>query len=369
MSWWLASVALAAVGCGRLDFTDVAANDSGLPMETASYRKAIEIDPAKVVGGPHAGFPLLIQLAADADLVAHARPDGFDIAFLDAGGAVLPYEREAYDAATGALVAWVRLPVLDASAAPTLELVFGDPSAPDQQAPAAVWDASYQAVWHFAGDTRDSTTRHNDGVSLGGLVTGPGTLGDGLVFDGVDDYLDVPASASLSGSAAAGTFSLWIRWTQPIRGRYQLVMSSSNRFVTPRDGFEWGTEPTGEHYFYPWGGSEQAFDYVAVPPFAAGTWQYLAVTFEYATHTLLLYLDGAPLSSTDDGETGWAQVAQPDHWLWGGNPAMGGPDYFLGGMDEIRVASVVRSPAWLQTELANQRSPATFYKVGALEAL
>jgi hypothetical protein len=81
---------------------------------------------------------------------------------------------------------------------------------------------------------------------------------------------------------------------------------------------------------------------------------------------LLIYLDAMPLTTTHDGEVGWAQIAQPDHWLWGGNPAMGSSDYFLGAMDEIRVASGVRSSAWLQTELANQRSPSTFYTLGAI---
>ena len=365
MSWRLAGLVV-AVGCGRIDFATAPPADAGLPTESAAYRKPITIDHTQVSGGPHGGFPILIRLSTDADLAAYARPDGFDIAFRATDGTVLPYERESFDSATGALVAWVRPPVLDGSVDTTLELVFGDPEATDQQSPAAVWDASYEAVWHFAGETRDSTGNHNDGVPIAGLATGPGLFGNGLVFDGLDDYLDVPASASLDAASAAGTFSLWIRWTEPARGNYQMMMSSSNRFVTPRNGFEWANQPGGEHYFYPWGGSETAFDYVSVPPFTAGTWQYAAVTFEYATHTLHIYLDATPLSTTHDGEIGWAEIARPEDWLWGGNPAMGGPNYFLGAMDEIRVAKVVRPVAWLQTELANQRSPSSFYSVGAL---
>jgi Concanavalin A-like lectin/glucanases superfamily/Domain of unknown function (DUF2341) len=361
MSWQLAVIAV-VVGCGRIDFVPATVG----PTESAAYHKPITIDHAQVAGGPHVGFPVLIRLAADPDLAAHARPDGFDIAFTAADGAALPYERERYDPATGALVAWVRVPVLDRTADTVLELVFGDPGAADQQDPGGVWDASYEAVWHGA-DTLDSTAHHNDGIAMAGLATGPGFVGTGLVFDGADDYLDVPASTSLDGAAAVGTFSLWIRWTQPARGTYQMVMSSSNRFVTPRDGFEWANQAGGQHYFYPWGGDETAFDYVDVPPFTAGTWQYLAVTFEYATHTLLIYLDATPLSTTHDGETGWAQIARPDDWLWGGNPAMSSFDYFLGDMDEIRVASVLRPIGWLETEYANQRMASTFYTVGALE--
>jgi biopolymer transport protein ExbB len=358
MSWRIAGLCVAVLGCGRVDFAE---------LSLGAYRKPIAIDRAKVVGGPHVGFPILVELAADADLAAHARPDGFDLGFVAADGGALPYERESFDAATGALVAWVRLPVLDASADTTLYLTFGAPDAADQQTPAAVWDASYQAVWHLTATPLDSTAHHNDGHPFNGLAFGSGQIGGALAYDGVDDYFDVPASASLDAAAAAGTFSVWIRWTQPARGNYQMVMSSSNRFVAPRDGFEWANQAGGQHYFYPWGGSETAFDYVSVPPFTANTWQYLAVTFEFATHSLLLYLDATPLATTHDGETGWAQIAQPADWLWGGNPAMGGSDYFLGAMDEIRVASVVRSSAWLETELRNQRSPSTFYTVGPVE--
>jgi hypothetical protein len=38
-----------------------------------------------------------------------------------------------------------------------------------------------------------------------------------------------------------------------------------------------------------------------------------------------------------------------------------------GGLDEVRIATVARNPAWVGTEYNNQSSPATFYSVGAEE--
>ena len=112
----------------------------------------------------------------------------------------------------------MRLPSLDGADDTTLDLTFGDPSAADRQTPAAVWDASYAAVLHFTAATVDSTANHNDGLAMNGLAIGTGQIGGGLAFDGVDDYLDTPASASLSATATAGTFSLWIQWVQPSNG-------------------------------------------------------------------------------------------------------------------------------------------------------
>ena len=41
-----------------------------------------------------------------------------------------------------------------------------------------------------------------------------------------------------------------------------------------------------------------------------------------------------------------------------------GRSYWTGGLDEARVSNTVRSPAWIETQYANQSSPDTFYSVG-----
>ena len=37
-------------------------------------------------------------------------------------------------------------------------------------------------------------------------------------------------------------------------------------------------------------------------------------------------------------------------------------------LDEIRIATVARSPQWISTEFANQNAPSTFYAVGPEQA-
>ena len=90
------------------------------------YRKAITIDHTKVSAN-QTNFPVLINLASDASLAAHARSDGFDLLFTASDGAtVLPYEREQYTNTTGALVAWVKVPILSSAADTVLYLYYGD---------------------------------------------------------------------------------------------------------------------------------------------------------------------------------------------------------------------------------------------------
>jgi len=359
----VAVATLLVSACGRIGF-----DESGSDVAGWTHHKTITIDGAKVIGGPHASFPVLVELASDAELAAGARSDGFDLRFTAADGVTkLPYERESFEPTTGALVAWVAVPSLPSGTSTTLDLYYGNPGALDQQQPSAVWDAGYIGVWHLGepGEVlADSTSNGNDAHPVNGLAVGASAhIGRGLTFDGADDYLVMNDSASLDSTAAEATFSVWINWTNPAIGHYQFVMSSSNRFVTPRNGFEWASQPAGDHYFYPWGGIEQDFN-LGPNPFTAGTWQYLVVTLDYTTHKVVIAVDGVPMATTQDVTTLWTMLAQPKDWMWGGNPNFSTAGWFSGSMDEIRVSATVRSAGWLATELANQRSPSTFYAVG-----
>src|SRR5687768_704636 len=77
----------------------------------ASYRKRLTI-PAGSVMAPLGDFPVLVRMEGDADLAAHAAPDGLDLAFRDAAGELLAFERDHWDAGGGDLLAWVKIPAL-----------------------------------------------------------------------------------------------------------------------------------------------------------------------------------------------------------------------------------------------------------------
>lgn len=105
---------------------------------TFAFWRTVTIDHTKVVGF-QTNFPVLITIT-DAALAAHAQTSGYDITFTASDGStVLPYERESYNSATGALIAWVNVPYLSSTTDTVLNVFYGNRTAPDQQNRTAAW--------------------------------------------------------------------------------------------------------------------------------------------------------------------------------------------------------------------------------------
>jgi Concanavalin A-like lectin/glucanases superfamily len=237
----------------------------------------------------------------------------------------------------------------------------------DTQNRPAVWDGDFQAVWHLAetvGGTnaiKDSTARANSGTDLGGTMLGmPGKVGPAARFDGVDDHIRVPSSSAFTPVYQAATLSLWVSFTDPTTTDYQRILLATNSLTGDGRGFEWGTNPLGDYYYYPEGAG--GLNYAAVTsPFGDGTWHHVAITQSFATKMVELYVDGTLRTPTfNQTPVNWAQVMTAADWHWGGTPTR---TQFAGRMDEIHVSKVVRSAGWIATEYANQNEPALFYRV------
>src|SRR3990167_2577010 len=138
--------------------------------DTYTYRKPITIDATKVTSD-FTNFPVLVSLT-DSDLAADALDSGYDIAFFDASGDELDYDREAFNGTTGALNAWVKVTNLASTTDTIIYMAYGDADvASDQQDATNVWDTNYKGVWHLGdGDStaanlsQDSTTGNSAGT-------------------------------------------------------------------------------------------------------------------------------------------------------------------------------------------------------------
>jgi hypothetical protein len=326
-----------------------------------------------------AGFPVLVVLNGARIDYQNTQDSGEDLRFVDSDDATpLAHEIEAWDESGTSLV-WVNVPQIDGSSdADFVWMYYGNPGAPDGQDPPGVWGPDYQGVWHLKespagtpGEIEDSTSNQNHGNTEGGMDAGSSVgakIGRGLQFDEIDDLIRMPDSPSLDTTGPEGTFELWIYWQEPADGTHQIVMTSSNRFTAgARDGYEWASQGDGDHFFYPWGGSDSNYN-LGLNPFTPQTWHYLAVTFDYSVREVSIFVDAAPMAFTEERvATEWISIASPDDWLWGGNPDI--PDrYFEGRFDEIRVSSTVRSPAWLRAQFMSMND-AAFVVFGAEEAL
>ena len=197
--------------------------------------------------------------------------------------------------------------------------------------------------------------------------TTSGKLDNAIDFDEVDDLIRVPDSTSLDGTNDEGTFELWIWFDNAADGVSQIVMTSSNRYTSgATDGYEWASQGSGNHFYYPWGGDNNNYNITSGSPSANQTWHHTVITItDNITRDVDLYIDGNPVVwATENVPTYWTTLADPADWLWGGNPDRL-TRHFDGKFDEIRVSDIRRSAEWLKTEYTNQNNPSAFCSVGA----
>ncbi|MFW9893511.1 MAG: DUF2341 domain-containing protein, partial [Candidatus Thorarchaeota archaeon] len=347
------------------------------------FKKDLVVDHTKV-GSDLIDFPMLIDIF-DSDLRTKVQSDGDDIMF-KSGYIWCPHEivffDQSYNSTHAHLIAWVKTD-LSSSVDTTITMYYGNSALTSQENPNAVW-GDYAGVWHLEsspiGLVYDSSPYNNDGVALGSMSGSDlvqGQIGSGFELDGVDDMINVSESSSLDSIKYAGTLSLWINWANASDGRYQRVMTTSDRFILnpsppptllQDDGFEWAVQPDGDHFFYPWGGDSINYNFVT-NPFTNNVWHHLVVTLDYSTKSVIIYLDGAPLVlDVENVPTQWTQLASLGDWLWGGNQ-LDTASHFLGKFDEIQVSNDVHPSGWVMTEYNNQYDPSSFLSVGSEEQI
>ena len=327
------------------------------------YRKQITIDHTKVgaTGAPHSDFPVLVSLASDADLSANARADGFDILFTAADGVTkLNHDRESYGG--GALVAWVSIPSLSASADTRIYMFYGNASATDQQNRPATWNVNFKGVWHLNEATgatvRDATSNSNDGSPAVGLPTSTaGKIGGALDFavGAVGVRIEIPADPSLDVTQyGTWTMSGWVKPTSYVGVKWPTVYGYSvdaTLGLAKQEAAEgriehWQNDSTFLH------SNNSA---------TLNAWNHIAIVRDPVTTRLYLngVLDGSGASVGINGPGRSSAI--------GSTARYPGDDDLLGVIDEVRLSNVGRSSQWLVTEYNNQSSPSTFYLVGAQE--
>ena len=342
------------------------------------YRKDLIVDHT-MVGEDLTDFPMLVDIY-DTDLRTEVQADGDDIMF-KSGYYWCPHEitlfDQTYNETHAHLIAWVKVD-LSASVDTIISMYYGNPDLTSQQNPSAVW-GNYVGVWHLdenpTGTVYDSSQYDNDGTTLGSMTGSdlvPGQVGSGFELDGIDDMINISESSSLDSMNDAGTLSLWINWVDSSNDLgIQRILSTSNRFIanpTPPpnylqvDGFEWGVQLDGDCFFYPWGGNGNDYNLVT-NPFSNNQWHFVALTLDYSTKSVKMFLDGTLLTlQTENVPSLWTQLANLGDWLWGGNNVV--PNYQVQGeFDEIRASNDIRSSDWILTEYNNQYSPNTFYSI------
>jgi hypothetical protein len=314
-------------------------------------------------------FPLLLRLDENNFDFAEAESDGSDLRFVKADGTALPCEIEQWDADGKTAAVWVKLDTVYAgSASQSIEMRWGDSSAPRASGPDAVFDTAngFAGVWHMnenptgpGAPLRDRTANANHGNTNGGMGAGAsveGIAGGALEFDGQDDFVEIDSPAVSLNISRDITISGWV-----------YVVSTSGGFHCLA-GRQYGSATINSWYL----GLEYRQTYVSIDEarhvpvngsqIETGQWYFLSCVKDGARVTL--YVNGAADSGRDVSTTivsdGNDVTIGADH----NGPTFGSvSDFFNGTIDEVRVSRTARSAAWIKMCYESQQPGSTVVTV------
>jgi RHS repeat-associated protein len=332
-----------------------------------SGRRSVVIDHTKVPNTDQSNFPMLFSgtytyLATTANGGGVTNSNGYDIIFTsDANGSsVLPFERESYNATTGAVIFWVQIPTVSHTSDTMIYLFYGNSSVTTDQAnKTAVWDSNYKGIWHFPnGSTLSGADSSSDGYTLtnnNGTSATTGKIDGGASFNGSGNYLSNSSLSIPSGSSI--TISFWN------------YVTSSN--VQNSAAFTIGnsTDPNRISAHAPWSDNVLYWDYGTYNGGGRvstnyssylGSWTYVVLEYNATSTIHSIYLNATLAVSNTNANVPQATQSGIDIGFW--------PLYSIyqrGSMDEFRVSTIARSADWVAAEYNNQSSPSTFYNEGS----
>ncbi|MCC6435447.1 MAG: hypothetical protein IT196_10500, partial [Acidimicrobiales bacterium] len=296
--------------------------DHTLDIPSGTYRVELFTNPA---GGNASGY-------GEGEVLAHATT-------VSHGGGALSYR--AGFAAGGPVVV---------TATVTEDLGGGQFGATSEfSAAVAPAVASGATVLDAGGRRSDLVAR--DGADLSGV---PGVAGPAVAFDGSAARLVGPATDVVSGGL---TLSGWVRLDAAGDDPRVVAKAASDGAAVYELLVD---DATGEAVarLAVTGGVQEVRGGSVLP----GAWHMVAATWDGST--VRLYVDG---TEVDGAAAGGALGTDVDVPLVVGN--VGAGDRGLPGrVDQVQVAHVARSAAWLTTEHANVRDPASFVTMGAAQS-
>ena len=324
------------------------------------YRRTITVDHTKVPNTDQSNFPLLVSgtysyLATTANSGNVQNSNGFDVIFASDLGCTtkLNHEVESYNAATGAVNYWVKVPTLSHTSDSVIYMCYGNSSVTtDQSNPTGVWDANYKGVWHLGNGSTlsgvDSTNQLNG--TNHGATSVSGKVGGGAGFNGSQN-ISVGNNSLTSGI----TLEAWV---------YRTAANGFDIFAdfgwNSTDGFVAMIGNTGTTHGFVKHAVQYVDSGVSSP---ANTWQHIVWTVD-ADKKPRLFVNGSLRFTSTDTQ---ALVASTHGGSLGSRLDSSGnaSQFFTGNVDEVRLSSTVRSADWIAAEYNNQNSPATFYSVSA----
>jgi hypothetical protein len=332
---------------GTQDADETGVDCGGADCVVCFPSKKITISGSDTTGvkGAHTGFPVLVRIASDVDLEG-LDPRDFRFTSDVAGLNALPFERESYDAGTGALIAWVKMDLtgLDQD----FYLIYGENDLTDYSSPANVW-SNFRHVWHQESTSSVDRAGSSSLGPMGTVNQVSAVIGNGTDFDGIDGYQTFTGTYTGDGAL---TISAWFKKDAVTRME---LLSLGNGTWTDLESLLLRASTNSGNAAGGWK-SETASgsDWVDT-----AIWYHVVWTFSGGSGGISnLYVNGGPdgtYTHTAPNSTGTMGMIGARFDNISG--------LFDGIIDEVRWANAARSADWVVTEYNNQKIGSTFLTI------
>jgi hypothetical protein len=208
---------------------------------------------------------------------------------------------------------------------------------------AAVPISGLVSYWAANGNGNDSADG-NTAFLQGGATFGPGISGQAFTFDGGNSYVSVPASANLNVGLGSGfTISTWVNpaqmTIQPLlewNGLSGIYPWGSHLWISvnnPADVYANLVDTSGNNHYIESAGGQMTVN----------AWQQVALTYDKASGTAVLYRNGIAIQTENLGTF----TPQTSYDLYMGIRPAGAfsEDHFQGSIDETSIYNRALTPS------------------------
>ena len=284
--------------------------------------------------------PVLVRLHGGNFQFANAKKDGSDLRFVSADDKIpLKFHIEKFDPKLAMALVWVRVPLLAGGGAQdSVWLYYGNESSAPGQEAGATYDAGQVLVYHLGeeqGGAKDATSYGNHSADFAGTHSVPSVIGNGYSFKG-GEKLIVARSSSLN-FAKGLTFSAWVRIADPLKDAHLFSWQDGSQSIIV--------------------GIDQDKPYLQVGSvvsekktgLVAKAWHHLVVVADSEKKSGTLYMDGKEVATI--ALPGALPSPAADIAI---GASVAGQNAFVGDLDEVQLANVVRPAAWAAAAFAGQ---------------
>ncbi|WKZ27772.1 MAG: DUF2341 domain-containing protein [Candidatus Dojkabacteria bacterium] len=316
-------------------------------------------------------FPVYLDLSLlGTEFFDRVDADGDDIVITAADGVTkLNRELVSLNTSTDTGKLWFLAPTLSATDDNHFYIYYANSSASETNS-TAVWSGSYRLVQHMNQDPSgsapqllDSSGSANNATMSGSMLSSAsveGIVGNGIDFDGTNDYFAIDGSATLDLQQLS--ISAWVKLDDTTKNMLIFEKSATNAVNTQYSCFIEGSNQL--ILFRTVNASSvlhsQSFS-IAGGVLKPGVWTHIACVYNGSSKNI--YINGNLVDTTAYSQT--LRTNPTGASRIGAHLSNG--YYFDGVMDEVRVASTGLSRGWINTEIENQKSLNKYIKVESSE--